>query len=269
MKKINLKFGLIVLVIVVFIFSCRKETSETDGVELTETANDDLLAEEAMSVFGEDNDTTSLGLKRGSLNCGTRTTKLSKDSIIVNIDFAEADKEGQLCTEDGVFRAGKVIAKYYFKSPVKKLDSIRYITSNYNRNGVKIKGSKLVIFKDSIVIISVKDAQIRRLNRPTINWSCERTRTQIQGFHTPDNRTDDKFRITGSSYGTNASTKPYKLSIIDPLIVSFGCLYIQKGSVKIERTGKKDALIEYGNGDCDENAKLTIGNWSIDFLLRK
>jgi hypothetical protein len=28
-------------------------------------------------------------------------------------------------------------------------------------------------------------------------------------------------------------------------------------------------MIEYGNGECDDKAKLTVGTWSIDIVLRK
>jgi hypothetical protein len=269
MKKINLKFGVLILGIAITAYACKKATTlsddSSDGVELTESANDDRLAEATMSEFGEDVDTTSVGLTRGPLKCGVHKVKRFTDSIIVTTDF---DITSQGCN-DSVIRKGQVTAKYYFKASKKQLDSIRYTTKNYYRNNVGIKGSKLVVFKDlTSVTISVKDAQIFKPNGTVVTWSSERTRTQIQGVGTSD-RTDDQFEITGYSYGVNASNKPYKYTIMSPLLVSIGCPYIQKGSVKIERTGKKDALIEYGNGQCDSSAKLTVGTWSIDIVLRK
>jgi hypothetical protein len=162
-----------------------------------------------------------------------------------------------------------VISKYYFKPSKKQLDSIRYFTTDYFRNDVGVIGTKLIEFIDaSTVKISVKNAQIIKPNGSVVSWSSERTRKQIEGINTPL-RVDDKFEIEGYSFGTNASNKPYKLTILNPLLVSYGCSYIQKGIVKLERTGKKDAMIEYGNGECDDKAKLTVGSWSIDIVLRK
>ena len=270
MKKINLKFGAIVLGFALTFYACKKATTlsddTTDGIELSESANDDGMADAIMAEFGEDVDTTSSNLTRGPLKCGIHTVTRHTDSIIVNTDFGLID---QVCN-DSVIRKGKVTAKYYFKPLKKQLDSIRYTTNDYYRNKVGIKGTKLVIYKDlGTVTISVKDAQIIKPSGAVVSWSSERTRKQIEGINTPFLRSDDKFELTGYSFGTNASNKPYKLTILNPLLVSFACPYIQKGSIKLERTGKKDAMIEYGNGECDDKAMLTVGSWSIDIVLRK
>ncbi len=269
MKKINLKFGAIALGIALTTYACKKATTLTDdtgdGVELSESANDDGMADAIMAEFGEDVDTTSSNLTRGPLKCGKHMVTRYTDSIIVNTDFGLTD---QVCN-DSVIRKGKVTAKYYFKPSKKQLDSIRYTTTDYYRNRIGVKGTKLVIFKDlGLVAISVKDAQIIKPSGSVVSWSSERTRKQIEGINTYL-RNDDKFEITGYSFGTNASNKPYKLTILNPLLVSYGCSYIQKGSVKLERTGKKDAVIEYGDGACDDKARLTVGAWSIDIVLRK
>lgn len=261
MKKINLKFGAIALGIALTTYACKKATTLTDdtgdGVELSESANDDGMADAIMAEFGEDVDTTSSNLTRGPLKCGIHTVTRYTDSIIVNTDFGLTD---QVCN-DSVIRKGKVTAKYYFKPSKKQLDRIRYTTTDYYRNRIGVKGTKLVVFKDlNTVTITVKDAKILKPNGSVVTWSSERTRENIS----PGN-----FKITGYSFGTNASNKPYKLTILNPLLVSYGCSYIQKGSVKLERTGKKDAVIEYGDGACDDKAKLTVGAWSIDIVLRK
>jgi hypothetical protein len=261
MKKINLKFGAIALGIALTTYACKKSTTlsddTSDGVELSEIANDDGMAYAIMAEFGEDVDTTSSNLTRGPFKCGIHTVTRYTDSIIVNTDFGLTE---QVC-KDSVIRKGKVTAKYYFKPSKKQLDSIRYTTNDYYRNKVGVKGTKLVVFKDlNTVTITVKYAKILKPNGSVVTWSSERTRENIS----PGN-----FKITGYSFGTNASNKPYKLTILNPLLVSYGCSYIQKGSVKLERTGKKDAMIEYGNGECDDKAKLTVGSWSIDIVLRK
>ena len=261
MKKINLKFGVIALGIAITAFACKKATTLTDdtsdGVELSESANDDGMADAIMAEFGEDVDKPSSNLTRGHLECGDHKVTSHTDSIIVNTDFGLTE---QVC-KDSVIRKGKVTAKYYFKPSKKQLDSIRYTTNDYYRNKVGVKGTKLVVFKDfGMVTISVRDAQIIKPNGSIVTWSSERTRKKIS---------EGSFEITGYSFGTNASNKPYKLTILTPLLVSYGCSYIQKGSVKLERTGKKDAVIEYGDGACDDKAKLTVGAWSIDIVLRK
>ena len=165
MKKINLKFGAIALGIALTTYACKKATTLTDdtgdGVELSESANDDGMADAIMAEFGEDVDTTSSNLTRGPLKCGIHTVTRYTDSIIVNTDFGLTD---QVC-KDSVIRKGKVTAKYYFKPSKKQLDSIRYTTTDYYRNRIGVKGTKLVVYKDlGLVAISVKDAQIIKPN---------------------------------------------------------------------------------------------------------
>jgi hypothetical protein len=148
MKKINLKFGVIALGIALTTYACKKSTTlsddTSDGVELSESANDDGMADAIMAEFGEDVDTTSLILTRGPLKCRKHTVTRYTDSIIVNTDFGLTE---QVC-EDSVIRKGKVTAKYYFKPSKKQLDSIRYTTNDYYRNKFGVKGTKLVVFKD-------------------------------------------------------------------------------------------------------------------------
>jgi arabinogalactan endo-1,4-beta-galactosidase len=48
-----------------------------------------------------------------------------------------------------------------------------------------------------------------------------------------------------------------------------GCQYIKAGKLKIERDGKKDAVVDYGDGTCDDKATVKIGNRSKDITLRK
>ena len=43
---------------------------------------------------------------------------------------------------------------------------------------------------------------------------------------------------------------------------------IKKGKLKITRTGKKDAIIDYGDGACDNKAILTVGTWTKEILVK-
>ena len=92
----------------------------------------------------------------------------------------------------------------------------------------------------------------------------------ITGFNTKDTITDDVFEIAGTSFGTNAAGNTYKFTTIDgsPLVKSFGCQWIKSGKLKIERAGKLDATIDYGDGTCDDQGTVTVANTTKAITLK-
>lgn len=99
-----------------------------------------------------------------------------------------------------------------------------------------------------------------------IHWNSQRVITQVEGLGTPELPFDDVFTITG---GTKGSVKRgdrvslWESVIIEPLRKRFNCRWISKGIVRTTRTHASSsspwvAILNYGNGECDNKATLTI-----------
>jgi hypothetical protein len=88
-------------------------------------------------------------------------------------------------------------------------------------------------------------------------WNSLKQVTQTEGNGTSGFPLDDVFKITGGARGSNSAGHTWASTILDPLIKKFACRWIVKGTVKMVRDGR-EALLDYGNGTCDNKATITI-----------
>ncbi|MBS1737182.1 MAG: hypothetical protein JSS98_11350 [Bacteroidetes bacterium] len=84
-------------------------------------------------------------------------------------------------------------------------------------------------------------------------------RVQIEGNGTPLYPLDDVFQITGNANGSNSNGNVWSSTIINPVIKKFTCFWRSKGTVQINRNNNTAvAILDYGDGTCDNKATLTI-----------
>lgn len=139
---------------------------------------------------------------------------------------------------------------------------------NFNIDGIKIEGKR--------VVTKTADHQFNDVLTGgkvtfTDNTFCTRqynhTRTWTSGFDTPINIWDDAFTIEGSASGTNRKGKEYSRTIINALVIENACRWIVEGTIEIVADGKT-ATLDYGMGDCDNIATLTVNGKTYDIQLR-
>ena len=147
-------------------------------------------------------------------------------------------------------------------------------------NDNQLKGSKTVTYlgsnrqvTDNVVTetpswsISVKDT-IVRIDGTKLIWNSERVRTRISNNATPLLYWDDVYSITGTANGVNAKGTAYTVEITKPLILKGGWKFFVEGTV-LTTSDKRTAVLDYGNGDKDAKATLTINGVTKDINLRK
>ena len=147
-------------------------------------------------------------------------------------------------------------------------------------NDNQLKGSKTVTYlgsnrqvTDNVVTetpswsISVKDT-ILRADGTKLIWNSERVRTRISNNATPLLYWDDVYSITGTANGVNAKGTAYTVEITKPLILKGGWKFFVEGTV-LTTSDKRTAVLDYGNGDKDAKATLTINGVTKDINLRK
>ncbi len=269
------KFSTIALLLLLggttlWIVSCSKKDKDIN--EVSGIAADDNIAENSFIDLKDAGDqagtmATMKGYKKSKDSC-MHVKLVSYDSITKKgklvVDFGETD----CVCKDGKTRRGKIDIEYKGANGLEGSEII-YTPDNYFVNTYGVSGTKTVKYIDKFTLsIKVEKGVITKSDGSTITWSTDRVRKMIAGYDTPLNAFDDTYEITGVSSGMNSS-KSHMFTILSPLVKSTGCQWIKSGRLKIEREGRKDALIDFGDGTCDDKGKLTVGSWTKDITLKK
>jgi hypothetical protein len=242
--------------------SCRrkKEFSEADRGLVRDLGFADASFQDLKSMADEAASGQFVTFKNGqeSLagNCATLIWDTASTPKVITIDFGPVNC---LCN-DGRYRRGKIIITY--TGPYAAAGTVITITpQDYFVNDNQIIGQKVITNQGpngqgqptfSVVV----DGQVIKTDGGIITWQSTRIRTWISGYDTPQFN-DDEYSITGSAQGTSAQGHSFTLTILNPLVRQIGCKWFKSGTLKIERPGKPDILIDYGNGTCDGQIQVT------------
>ena len=268
--------------------SCKKESStasdETATVESTESnseaeaAYDDVF-DNTMGIgveSGEDLGITGSVGVFGRMESGSYTGRVDSNRCFtvtvvpqtpgvfpktVTIDF------GAGCLgRDGKFRKGKIITVFTGRM---KIPGSKATTTfeGYKVDSVTVKGTHEVtnnsLSNNNIFTTKVIEGKLIWDSGRCVTWSSIRTVVQLEGNGTPNWPIDDVFSITGAGRGENSRGKSWAHEVVEPLIKKFTCRWISKGVLRI-RFNNTNGILNFGNGECDNKATLTInGNVKI------
>lgn len=187
------------------------------------------------------------------------------------IDFGSGCKSA-----DGITRSGKKIITFYADPDTASVGTMFSETTydNFYVDGIHVTGT-VQSYVD--VIPTVPGHVIKNVSNKSLQDSSGNSKTftatnywqQIQGMNTAT-RQDDVFQITGSAKGNEtldgatAIQWTSKIDQLNPLIKPADCFWRTKGSVDVSlhivTGGGSDftEVLDYGNGDCDNKATLSI-----------
>ena len=174
----------------------------------------------------------------------------------VTIDF------GTGCLgRDGKYRKGKIVSIYTnpMVVPGAKVSTtfVGFSVDSFQIEGTHItentSNSNMQGWKVSVINGKVTNTVTNRW----VKWNSVKDVLQTEGNGTPAFPLDDVYRITGGATGSNSGGHTWSANIVDPLIKKFTCRWIVKGTVRLMRDGRY-ALLDYGNGDCDNMAIIYI-----------
>lgn len=194
----------------------------------------------------------------------TRLTAGELFPVKIVIDF------GTGCTDrNGHTRYGKIITVYTGRLTVPG-KSATTTFDGYKIDSLSIQGKHVITNTSSSnkmqFTVDVTDARIGKPNGNYSEWESHRVTTQIEGNGTPLFPLDDIFSVKGAAHGKvkrGDHLYAWQSEITEPLIKKFTCPWISKGILKVRRetlstTSQWVAVLNYGNGDCDNKATLTI-----------
>jgi len=260
--KFSLQILLGSLLILATLASCRKE----ENADEFSIASQDMAISADLMQDIEDQSNNQLS-EIGVRGCAVLTTSQPKGIFpnTITIDF------GNGCTgPDGRSRIGKMIINV--TDSLKLVGSIRIITlENYSVNGIKIEGTVTVTNQgknsDGEVNFTriVNGAKLTFEDGTSRTWSANQTITYKAGFDTKE-LIDDVFSITGNAIGIARDGSDIAYEIIQPLIKSSDCKWIESGTAKLTRK-LINATIDFGGGTCDRNATITGPNGKVSSIL--
>jgi hypothetical protein len=114
-----------------------------------------------------------------------------------------------------------------------------------------------VIRKEYDQTITRGDLVCVRQNKETQEWKS--------GFETRD-KSDNVYYLTGSGSVSINDTATYTKTITTPLLFDASCDYISSGVVELTKNGST-AIIDYGDGTCDNKATVTIDGTTEEINL--
>jgi hypothetical protein len=268
-KKSILALGVIGLITISS--SCGKK--ETDATEVTSIASDDNAADNSFADLKDAGDqagitNTTKGYEKSKDSC-VKVSVLSFDSIAKKIklvvDFGTTD----CVCKDSKTRRGKITIDYTGALGATGSEVV-YTPEKYFVNSYGVSGIKSIKIIDKLThSIKVENGKITKPDGGVITWKSDRVRKMVAGDDTPLFLLDDAYEIEGTSSGINSAGKTYAFATKTPLLKSLGCQWIKSGKLEIQREGKKDAIIDYGNGICDDKATLNVGTWTKEITAKK
>ena len=194
--------------------------------------------------------------------------------IRVVLDFGNPGCTGN----DGHLRSGKIITEYTARLIYPGAIATTTFDGFYI-DSVHVEGTHKITNTSSGTTnrqftVEVRDAKLTRPNGDYTKWKSDKVITQIEGFITPDFH-DDIFSITGSAEGQVKRGNllvGWSSSITEPLIKRFTCRWIVKGRIRTIRingmpTSPWVAVLDFGNGVCDNQAIITINGVAHQITL--
>jgi hypothetical protein len=274
----------IILFAAVTMIACEKNKSVED-IDLM-TAEDDAIADLAYDdVFTEVdmvmNIVDGLGYTMSALKSELETCPIISITAPTDnfwprevvIDYGDG------CSHGKRTRKGKIIITV--SGPMWEKGSSRTVElDKFYVNDHKVEGTRVVTNEGrwmedeyegklyfSVVLtggkVYVPDSDI------VISKEVNRTRTFVEGEDTRWDRRDDIWYIDGIATGVNRKGIPFSREITNSLWKEIGCRFITKGTVLISAEGRPDVILDYGDGTCDPEASVTVGDESRTINLRK
>jgi hypothetical protein len=181
---------------------------------------------------------------------------------------------------DGHKRSGQIITEYTGKltepggSATTRFEAFKFDSISV-QGKYKVTNSTAAGSNQRQFTIDITDSKLTRPNGDYSLWTGHRVITQIEGNGTPLFPKDDIFKVTGSAHGKvkhGDLIYAWNSEIIEPLIKKFACRWISKGTIRVKRETVSDnskwvATLDYGQGDCDFLATLTVNGASHQIQL--
>lgn len=279
LRKLNILL-LTGIAFMLFLSACQKNRDTDDD---TSAAKNENTAENYFSELSSIADQVATtgdlsGLKvsedLGSLvsSCAIITIDTTANATAQNPNVYTVDFGSSCLGNDGKTRAGKIIISS--SGPYFQAGTVVIITpENYSVNGNQISGTRTVTNlgentsgQPSFSVV-VSGTITLSNDGGTITWNANRVRTWTSGFNTPFLFLDDEYSLSGNSSGTKVNGLNWTSQINTSLVYRHSCRQTVSGTLTISPENRADRLVNFGSGECDYSASVTINGNTYTFNL--
>ena len=183
---------------------------------------------------------------------------------------------GILCS-DGVLRKGKIVAVF---SGRWGLDStftganVQITLNGFYANNVQYIATievEMTNNSGSEIEFNLQTSNAKMLlsDGSNVSWTTQRTIKWISGIQTIENNNDDVFLISSNTTGISRKGSGFESSTKEPLKFDNSCTNgtLTEGIIDIIPQGLVKHTIDFGEGDCDHNATLTVNGITVEFTF--
>jgi hypothetical protein len=250
-----------IVTVLLFLSACRgKEDAPSPNRDLT-AAQDNYRAE---LYFADALKQSDIAHKDGAAGCIQNVlVDLTVMPRTMLVDFGNTNCTGA----DGLQRRGRLLVT--FTGPYSEAGTVITITpQDYHVNDHLLQGVKTVTNAgpddqgNTHFIVTVAGTVTAPDGSWTSTHNYQRTRTWIAGEGTAA-LLDDVYLITGGGSGVNRHGTAFTVQITTPLRVEVGCPWIVSGVQEIVPQGQPARVIDFGQGGCDAQVTITVGNFSF------
>jgi hypothetical protein len=78
---------------------------------------------------------------------------------------------------------------------------------------------------------------------------------------------DDVYTFRGSSTGITVTNQAFTIVITTPLVYSVACTHFVSGVFELTPAGEVTRTLDFGNGECDAFATVTVLGFSFQITL--
>lgn len=283
MKKIKVLSVLAVASSLLFVYSCKKKTNDVD-TETQSVVDNAICEQEFMQIQPTTNNLAikTKGTSAQRLDGPLQTlaggcdslTLLSGDTTYTNLSnpptYQFVYGTCPAAIVDGVVRTGTITVRFLGRpNMVNKKTIIKLF--NYKVNGT------ITYSCDSIVVTTLaNNVATKSWNVQIINGVCTGSGWNIKYSSNKDitvttNSTqalnDDVVDVTGSANGTNRDGRDFTV-VVTNITKPASCKYITKGKVDVTPKDFSTRTVDFGNGNCDDDATFTVNGQTIAFKLK-
>jgi len=230
------------------------------AAELKANADMDNISDDVAYIAESESNETSTAGRGGQPSflsgCATQTTTISGNTWTRVLDFGATN----CALANGNLVRGKIIIVFQNDFAAQSRN-ITYSFDNFYHNDRHVEGSRTVgksfnnghpraVIDLNLTVTTPQGAVYHRTGQRVRNFTA--------GWQTLD-LSDNEFDITGTWVTTFPSGTVQTAAIIFPLIVHWDCAHIMSGTIDFSRNNSSaTAVLDYGDGACDDQAILTI-----------
>ncbi len=286
MKTKILLFGLCLSLLTI---GCSKKDDNTnDNISAEEVgmnARIDVSNDDVQNVVENEFDATNVSGTNGKNGYEVQSALPACVTVTRVPAFGTMPTVGQLVTKtidfgtagcplpNGNVLKGKIIITFTY-NPTATTHTINYQFVGFYHNAIKFDGNKSFTRSLTVatatspvhpIVVMNMDMTATFPNGKIVTRTGTRTREIIEGFLTPI-IADNIWKVTGNWTTTFPNTSVQTSTITTPLIIKATCANIVKGVITFVR-GNNTATLDYGNGDCDNQAVFTLNGVATNITL--